>query len=50
MAERIRWCYGHPQETKAMGEAARIRLGDKFTVENSIEGHIRFFEELLAGK
>ena len=50
MAERIRWCYGHPQETKAMGEAARIRLGDKFTVENSIEGHIRFCEELLAGK
>jgi glycosyltransferase involved in cell wall biosynthesis len=50
MAERIRYCYKHPAETKAMGNAARARLADKFTVKNSIEGHIRFFEKLIAGK
>jgi len=48
MAERIRYCYQHPDEMKTMGKAARIRLAENFTVENSIEGHIRFFEELIA--
>ncbi|HJP37857.1 MAG: glycosyltransferase family 4 protein [Gammaproteobacteria bacterium] len=49
MAERIRYCYSHPEETKKMGEAARVRLGKYFSIENMVNGHIRFFTELLAG-
>ena len=49
MAERIRYCYLHPEETKNMGQAAKIRLGEHFTIEHSVDGHIRFFADLLAG-
>jgi len=49
MAERIRYCYLHPEETKNMGKAARVRLGEHFTIDNSVDGHIRFFTDLVAG-
>jgi hypothetical protein len=31
-----------------MGKAARQRLEEVFTTEKSVEGHIKFFEELLS--
>lgn len=50
MAERIRYCYLHADEMKKMGKAARLRLAEKFTIENSVDGHIQFFAELMKGQ
>lgn len=48
MASRIENLHQNPELRKAMGKAARRRLEEVFTTEKSVEGHIRFFEELLA--
>ena len=48
MASRIEYLHQNPELRKAMGKAARRRLEEVFTTEKSVEGHIRFFEELLS--
>ena len=34
LAEAILWCYQHPEETRAMGKAARVRIASQFTLED----------------
>jgi glycosyltransferase involved in cell wall biosynthesis len=34
LAEAILWCYQHPEETRAMGKAARVRIESQFTLED----------------
>lgn len=49
IAEKIIEIYKNPGLAKRMGEAARNRLSDKFSVANSVKGHMDFFS-LLLGK
>lgn len=47
IAEKIRHLIASPELGKRMGEAARKRIAEHFSVENSVDGHIAFFTEIL---
>ena len=48
MASRIEYLHRNPELCSEMGKAARQRLEEVFTTKKSVEGHIKFFEELLS--
>ena len=47
IAEKIIELYRKPDLAKRMGEASRNRLFDKFSVSNSVKGHIDFFYSII---
>jgi glycosyltransferase involved in cell wall biosynthesis len=52
LAEAILWCYQHPEETRAMGKAARVRIESEFTLNDYNQRVMAFYRELareLAG-
>jgi glycosyltransferase involved in cell wall biosynthesis len=47
LAERIAYLHDNRELCEEMGNAARRRLEEDFATANSVDGHIRFFEELI---
>ncbi len=47
IAEKIIEFYKNPDLIKTMGEAAQKYLGEKFTIANSVKGHLALFNSLL---
>ena len=48
LAEAIQWCYQHPDETRAMGRAARTRIESHFTLEHYNQRQIALYRSLAA--
>lgn len=48
LGEAITWLYQNPAENKVMGERGRDRLAQHFRLEDSVAGHIRLYQDLLA--
>ena len=46
LAERILWCYQHPNETMAMGRAARAKVEQQFTLSHYEERQIALYRSL----
>jgi glycosyltransferase involved in cell wall biosynthesis len=46
LAERILWCYQHPEETMAMGRAARTKVEQQFTFAHFAERQIALYRSL----
>jgi glycosyltransferase involved in cell wall biosynthesis len=46
LADRILWCYQHPDETVAMGRAARTRVEQQFTLSHYGERQIALYRSL----
>jgi len=46
LAEAIQWCYQHPDETRAMGRAARARIESHFTLEHYNQRQIALYRSL----
>jgi glycosyltransferase involved in cell wall biosynthesis len=46
LADAILWCYQHPDETYAMGEAARARVENEFTLEHYNQRQIALYRSL----
>lgn len=46
LAGAIERLYRNPDETRRMGEAARLRIGLHFRLEDSVTAHLRLYEEL----
>ena len=49
LAEAILWCYQHPEETRAMGKAARVRIEGEFTLENYNQRVMALYRDLAGG-
>ena len=45
-AEAIEWCYEHRDETRGMGQAARVRIESQFTLDHYNQRMIRLYREL----
>lgn len=50
MADAILWCYQHPEESRAMGRAARARIENEFTIDHYIERQISLYRALAGQK
>ncbi len=50
MADAILWCYQHPDESRAMGRAARARIENEFTIDHYIERQIALYRALAGEK
>jgi glycosyltransferase involved in cell wall biosynthesis len=48
LAEAILWCYQHPEETRAMGEAARVRIESQFTLEDYNQRVVALYRSLAS--
>jgi glycosyltransferase involved in cell wall biosynthesis len=48
LAEAILWCYQHPDETRAMGLAARARIEKQFTLDHYNQRQIALYRSLAA--
>jgi glycosyltransferase involved in cell wall biosynthesis len=48
LADAILWCYEHPDDAKAMGQAARARIEREFTLEHYNQRIIRLYRSLVA--
>ena len=46
LADRILWCYEHPEEAASMGRAARARIEQQFTLEHYAERQIACYRAL----
>jgi glycosyltransferase involved in cell wall biosynthesis len=46
LADAILWCYQHPDESYAMGEAARTRVENEFTLEHYNQRQIALYKSL----
>jgi glycosyltransferase involved in cell wall biosynthesis len=46
LADAILWCYQHPDETYEMGEAARTRIENEFTLEHYNQRQIALYRSL----
>ena len=46
LADRILWCYQHPEEGMAMGRAARARVEQQFTLDHYAERQIAWYRTL----
>jgi len=46
LAEAIWWCYQHPDETRAMGLAARARIEGHFTLDHYSQRQIALYRKL----
>jgi glycosyltransferase involved in cell wall biosynthesis len=46
LAEAILWCYHHPEETRAMGKVARVRIESQFTLEHYNQRVIALYRTL----
>jgi len=49
LAQAIERLYRNPDETRRMGEAARLRIGQHFRLEDSVTAHLRLYQEITAG-
>jgi glycosyltransferase involved in cell wall biosynthesis len=49
LAEAILWCHQHPEETRAMGGAARVRIERQFKLENYNQRVIALYRSLASG-
>lgn len=49
LAAAIEWLYRNPEQRKAMGRAARERIGSHFRNEDTVTKTIALYESLLAG-
>jgi len=47
LAEAILWCYRHPDETAAMGRAARAKVEQQFTLSHHAERQIALYRSLV---
>lgn len=47
LSESILWCYQHPDETRAMGMAARARVEQEFTLSHYEERQIYLYRSLV---
>ena len=50
LADAILWCYRHPDESRAMGQAARARIESQFTLEHYNQRQIALYRRLAAIK
>lgn len=48
LADAILWCYQHPEESRAMGQAARARIEGEFTLEHYNQRIIALYRSLAA--
>jgi L-malate glycosyltransferase len=48
IGEALAWLYEHPAERRAMGEAARVRIGTHFTLQRAVELHLALYRALSA--
>ncbi|HEY9177102.1 MAG TPA: glycosyltransferase family 4 protein [Flavipsychrobacter sp.] len=46
LAEKLNWCYQHPEHMKTMGEAGRKRVIDKFRIEAQLKKFEAFYSSL----
>jgi glycosyltransferase involved in cell wall biosynthesis len=49
LAEAILWCYQHPEETRAMGKAARARIEGQFTLNDYNQRVMALYRGLAGG-
>jgi starch synthase len=47
LTEAILWCYRHPEETRAMGLAARARIESEFTLEHYNQRQIALYRAMV---
>ena len=47
LAERILWCYEHPDETMTMGRAARAKIEERFTLSHYEERQVAMYRSLV---
>jgi glycosyltransferase involved in cell wall biosynthesis len=47
LADALWWCYRHPEERKAMGQAARIRIESEFTLEHYNQRMMALYRSLV---
>ena len=50
LADAILWCYQHPDETYAMGDAARARIENEFTLEHYNQRQIALYRSLIESR
>lgn len=50
LADRILWCYQHPDETMAMGRAARAKVERQFTLSHYEERQIAWYRSLPSNR
>ncbi len=48
LAEAIRWCYEHRDETRAMGRAARAKIQSQFTLDHYNQRMIALYRGLAS--
>lgn len=48
LANAILWCYRHPDESRAMGQAARVKVESEFTLEHYNQRVMAFYRSLAA--
>jgi glycosyltransferase involved in cell wall biosynthesis len=48
LADAILWCYKNPEETRAMGAAARARIESQFTLDHYNQRVISLYRQLAA--
>jgi glycosyltransferase involved in cell wall biosynthesis len=46
LADAILWCYQHPEESRAMGQAARARIENQFTLDHYTQRQIALYRSL----
>lgn len=49
LAEKLEWCYQHPEHMKTMGEVGRKRITDKFRIEAQLKKLEAFYSILYNG-
>jgi glycosyltransferase involved in cell wall biosynthesis len=47
LADRILWCYRHPEETMTMGRSARIKVEQQFTLSHYEERQVACYRTLM---
>jgi L-malate glycosyltransferase len=48
IGEALAWLYEHPAERRAMGQAARARIGAEFTLQRAVAQHLALYHALRA--
>ena len=50
IGEALAWLYEHPAERRAMGQAARARIGAEFTLQRAVAQHLALYRALCADR
>jgi len=47
LAEKVRWLWDHPEESKRMGRDARMEYENKFTADKNYEMLMQIYEDAI---